>query len=252
VVLAAGRPMVCTLQWLSVLPQMPGLVICTSQQVYDQQVPNEDRRILITNGIDTSRFSSSSGRQHGQRVIRVCRPEKCAEYFWPAMFEVLEACPDASLTVVGGSPYQVGRIQSVGYRFDVETLLSESDIFAYAPRPHEGAFDLVVMEAMASGLPCVLSDVACVNEAVEHEITGFLVPYGDVKAFSSSLQALLNNLELRGSMGEQAANVAREKFDVRDRIPLYSLAYARAMEESILPSQAPAWRQKYLEWLTAR
>ena len=62
---------------------------------------------------------------------------------------------------------QFGRIQALGDRHDVAELLASADIFAYAPWPHEGTRDLVVLEAMATGLPCVVSDVPCVRESVD-------------------------------------------------------------------------------------
>lgn len=249
IVIAAGRPMVCTVHAQSRLPEMPGLVICTSQHVYDRQEFNRDRRVLITNGIDMTDIPPTARRSGHTEIIRVCRPVKCAEYFWPAVFQVLAACPEAELTVVGGPAYQAGRIESLGYRLDVVQLMARADLFAYTPTPTAGSFDLVVLEAMASGLPCVMSDVPCVNEAVEHEVTGLLTPFEDVSAFVTCLQRLVRDRELREAMGQRAAEVARQRFEVRDRMPLYSAAYDRAASEAILPSERPMWRQKYLEWL---
>jgi glycosyltransferase involved in cell wall biosynthesis/tetratricopeptide (TPR) repeat protein len=242
-VLNAGRPMVCTLHWCDPLPPMPGPVICVAQHVYDLQEQNRDRRLLIRNGIDTTRFRPSERRSERARIIRVCRPDKCAEYFWPAVHQVLNACPEAELTVVGGFPYQADRVRSLGDRFDVPELLAGADLFAYTPRPEGGAMDLCVLEAMASGLPCVLSDVACVNEAVEHEVTGLLTPYEDLEAFATGLERLTRDRELREAMGARAAQVARERFEVRDRIPLYTAAYEQALDEALLPTQQQAWQE---------
>jgi hypothetical protein len=122
--------------------------------------------------------------------------------------------------------------------------------------PYQGAFvpwatslDLVVLEAMASGLACALSDADCVNETVEHATTGLLTPFEDVAAFAASVERLVHDRELREYLGQQAAQVARERFDVRNRMPLYSAACERAIHEAILPFQLPTWRQLFLEWL---
>jgi glycosyltransferase involved in cell wall biosynthesis len=243
-VLDAGRPMVSTLHWASELPQIPGLVICVAQHVYDHQEANHDRLLLIPNGIDTTRFKPAKRRGKRTQIIRVCRPDKCADYFWPAVYQVLDACPEVDVTLVGGPVYEGGRIRALGYRHDVDQLLAKADLFAYAPKPWEGAMDLVVLEAMASGLPCVLSDVACVREAIEHEVTGLLTPYEDVPAFTESLSRLVRDRDLRRTMGERAAKIARERFDVRDRMPLYSAAYRRALDEALLPSQQAEWRER--------
>jgi glycosyltransferase involved in cell wall biosynthesis len=245
-VVEASKPMVCTLQWLSELPPLPGPVICASQHVGDLQRNNRDRLMVVTNGIDTELFSPNPHPSDRVRIIRVCRPAKCDDYFWPAIMQVFEACPEADLTVVGGPPFSSTRVRGLGYRNDVHLLLRAADLFAYAPRPREGAFDLVLLEAMASGLPCVVTDVPCVSEGVEDELTGVLVPHGDVHAFASALIRLVRDAGLRRRMGETAVQAARSKFDIRDRIPLYEAAYERAYAEQTLPSERGLWRHQIL------
>lgn len=242
-VLTAGRPMVCTLHWQSTLPEIPGLVICVAQHVFDRQEQNRDRRVLILNGIDTTRFRPRHAPLDGPkqqragpvRILRVCRPDKCADYFWPALLRVMDACPETELTLAGGAAYEAPRVHGLGYRLDIDQLLRQADLFAYTPQPWAGALDLVVLEAMASGLPCVLSDVPCVNEIVEHEVTGLLTPYEDVAAFAAGIKRLVQDTELRETLGRRSVEVARERFEVRDRMPLYSAAYERAFDKDLLP-----------------
>jgi glycosyltransferase involved in cell wall biosynthesis len=229
---AAGVPLVFTVHGLNVLPALPGLIICTSQRVHDLQENNLDRRILITNGVDTARFSPRP-RRAGKRVsiIRVCRPVRCAEYFWPAIGAVLHECPKTDLVTVGGPAFTVGRTRALGDRFDVPELLAGADIFAYAPFPNEGTRDLVVLEAMASGLACVLSDVPCVRESVEHGVTGLLTPFGDPQAFAAAVIRLVREPQLRQVLGERAAQVARERLDMRPKVAAYEAAYGRALDQ---------------------
>src|SRR5262249_60057325 len=121
----------------------------------------------------------------------------------------LAACPDAEVKLVGGTAYRLGRIESLGDRHDVAEQLAQADIFAYAPWPHEGTRDLVVLEAMASGLACVLSDVPCVRESVEDSVSGLLTPFGDAGAFADWLVELVREGALRRALGQRAAPVAR-------------------------------------------
>jgi glycosyltransferase involved in cell wall biosynthesis len=223
---ACTKPLVFTLHGLARLPRLPGPVLCTSQRTFDLQEPNRDRRILIPNGVDTRAFHPPSSRRNGPvRILRVCRPVRCAEYFWPAIYEVLAACPDIEVQLVGGPAFRLGRIESLGDRHDVAELLRGADLFAYAPWPHEGTRDLVVLEALASGLPCVVSDVSCVRESVEHEVTGLLTPFGDAAAFAEAVIRLVRDRDLRTAMGQRAARRAREHFDIRQRLPLYEATY---------------------------
>jgi glycosyltransferase involved in cell wall biosynthesis len=240
--LDAGRPLVFTLHGLSLLPRLPGPVICTSKRAFDLQKHNRDRLFLIPNAVDTTVFRPPAQRRQGPpRIIRVCRPIRSAEYFWPAVFGALEACPEAEVRIVGGPCYGHGRIQGVGDRDDVAEQLAAADVFAYAPWPHEGTLDLVVLEAMACGLPCVVSDVPCVHDSVEHEVTGLRTPFGDTKAFAEALIRLLRDRPLREAMGRRAVEVARERFDFRSRIPLYEAVYLQARtEETAVAAFQPA------------
>jgi glycosyltransferase involved in cell wall biosynthesis len=97
---------------------------------------------------------------------------------------------------------------------------------------------------MASRLACVLSDVACVNEAAEHEVTGLLTPYEDLEAFTASLARLVRDWELWEAMGARAAQVTQERFEVRERTPLYSAAYQQALDGALLPMQH-AWEERF-------
>jgi glycosyltransferase involved in cell wall biosynthesis len=226
---AAGRPLVFTLHGCFILPEVPGQVLCTSRRAYAIQQHNLDRRVLIPNGVDTERFRTGGRREDGRvRIIRVCRPIRCAEYFWAAVHLVLDACPDAELRVVGGAPFALERVESLGDRHDVPELLAQADIFAYVPWPHEGTRDLVVLEAMASGLACALSDVPCVRESVEHGVTGLLAPFGDAGAFADHLIRLVRDRELRETLGRRACRFVREHADMRRRAAQYEAAYARA------------------------
>jgi glycosyltransferase involved in cell wall biosynthesis len=230
---ATGKPLVFTLHGCAVLPELPGLVLCTSRRVFDLQQHNLRRRVLIQNGVDTERFRPPAERRPGPvRIIRVCRPIRCAEYFWPAIHQVLQTCPETEVKLVGGPPFRLGRIESLGDRHDVAEQLAQADIFAYAPWPHEGTRDLVVLEAMATGLACVLSDVPCVRESVEDGVTGLLTPFGDAGAFAARLIELVRQPDRRQALGQRAAGAARELLDMRRQVELYQTAYVRALAEA--------------------
>jgi LmbE family N-acetylglucosaminyl deacetylase len=122
---ATGKPLFFTLHGCSLLPELPGLVLSTSRRVHDLQEHNLKRRVLIQNGVDTERFRPPTQRRAGPvRIIRVCRPVRCAEYFWPAVHQVLQACPEAEVKLVGGTPFRLGRIESLGDRHDVAEQLA--------------------------------------------------------------------------------------------------------------------------------
>ena len=91
---------------------------------------------------------------------------------------------------------------------------SVADIFVL-PTLHD-PWGLVVNEAMAYGLPIVVTDRAgCAPDLVSDN--GFIVPAGDVDALRQALEQLLNDEELRKEMGDKS----------RQRIQPYDVAYAQ-------------------------
>ena len=70
----------------------------------------------------------------------------------------------------------------------------------------------IVLEAMAEGVPVVASRHAGIPEAVTHEETGLLVPPGDPEALAAALRRLIQDPDLRRSLGKRAREVAAERF----------------------------------------
>lgn len=84
---------------------------------------------------------------------------------------------------------------------------ADADIFCL-PSVHEG-FGMVVLEAMASGLPVVVSDQAGAADAVTHGEDGFVFPVNDEEALTEHLNALIGDPRLRREMGAAARKTAR-------------------------------------------
>jgi glycosyltransferase involved in cell wall biosynthesis len=238
---SAGLPVVTALQWQSVLPQIPAVTICSSAYTYRIQ-PHRERCVLIPNGVDLTPFRSDAVDRRPDTLepdtvvlTRVCRPPKCALYFWEAMRRVLSRYPQARLRIVGNPdpvPCPGERVEFLGIRRDVPALLAESDVFVYTPYPQVGSKDLAVMEAAAAGLPCVVSDVPATNESVFHGETGFLCPFGDVDDLVDKVSLLIEDVPRRAAMGRAAARVAREQFDGAQVARRYEAVYHTVLEAS--------------------
>jgi glycosyltransferase involved in cell wall biosynthesis len=90
-------------------------------------------------------------------------------------------------------------------------LYAQADIFAL---PTQGdVLPLVIMEAFASGLPVITTDVGAVREQVEDGVTGFLVPLGDADAIAEAILRLVRNPQLRHRMSAAARHAADQKFN---------------------------------------
>lgn len=92
-----------------------------------------------------------------------------------------------------------GTVRLLGRRTDVPDLLAAADLFVL-PSRFEG-LPLVVLEAMAAGLPVVATRIGGTDEAVEHGVTGLLVEPGDAGALAEAVHALLANPARARAMG---------------------------------------------------
>jgi|GEM_PF-2150874 len=102
-------------------------------------------------------------------------------------------------------------LQEMGKSLDLEFLgwvphkelpeiYEEADIFVLPS--YSEALGMVIMEAMASGLPVIATKTSGAEYLVEHGKTGYLVPIGDVDELKNKIKILLENSDLRKKMGE--------------------------------------------------
>ncbi len=106
-----------------------------------------------------------------------------------------------------------GGVRFLGMRTDVEELYGGFDLFAL-PSFREG-FPRAAMEAAASGLPIVATNIRGCRQVVEDGVTGVLVPVGDSDALAGELRRLGEDNDTRATMGERAYLRARSHFDER-------------------------------------
>lgn len=92
---------------------------------------------------------------------------------------------------------------------NIEAMLLASSVFAFSSR-FEG-FGMVLIEAMACGVPCVSFDCPCgPSSIIKNDDDGFLVSNGDIDTFAEKLLELIQNDEKRKLMGRAAKeNVQR-------------------------------------------
>ncbi|CCU83470.1 putative Phosphatidylinositol N-acetylglucosaminyltransferase [Mesotoga infera] len=122
------------------------------------------------------------------------------------------------------------RVIFLGIRRDIPKLLGESDIFVMSS-DWEG-FSIALIEALASGIPIVATDVGGNAEIIENGVSGLLTKPGDEDDFAEKITRLIENQDLRCKFSEKAS----------ERSSLFSIenAAARHIEvyESIMDSRA--------------
>jgi len=151
---------------------------------------------------------------------------------WPT---VLETHPNAQLLIVGDGPERkslqnrAGELNCshsicfAGRRDDVPNLLAAMDIFVF-PSHYEG-LPGALLEAMIAGLPIVTTPVDGNSELVEDGVTGLFVPPNNSQALANQLLNLLSNPELRGTLGANAAEFAKDEFAIMTMISEFESVY---------------------------
>lgn len=194
--------------------------ICNSTALMDHMssicgVP----KLLITtipNGVDTEFFRPPGTPPSAEPKIVLCVarfvPDKDHETLIHAFGMVVSRDPAAELWLVGDGYLQAsveefatrtlppGHLRILPGRLDLRPLLEQSRLLVLSSI-REGLPN-VVLEAMATALPVVATDVGGLSEVVEHNQTGLLVPERNPVALAEALLQLLSDEERCRGFGE--------------------------------------------------
>jgi len=199
--------------------------------------PGEYR--LLPNGVDTQLFSprgpALEGREQGEfHLLFVGRdePRKGLDVLLRALPLVRERRPDVRLLVVGSERRGeeekgvtwLGRLPDrripAAYR---------SARIMVSPALGGESFGIVLLEAMACGLPVVASDIPGYRTLIEDDAQGLLTPPGDAAALADSLVVLLNDEARRERMAKEALRKA-EEYSWHNLVEKVEEAYGKAVE----------------------
>lgn len=120
-------------------------------------------------------------------------------------------------------------IQWLGYRTDVRELLMKAHVVAFPSYYREGVPKSLI-EASAIGRPIVTTDSVGCRDVVEDGVNGFLVPVRDAAALADRLRILLNDKELRVSMGRKSREFAERDFSIDAVLKTHLAIYAKVNE----------------------
>ncbi len=178
-------------------------------------------------GIDTARFGAAADREAVRAGLGLSKDEPVVitvgEHIprknHAACVRAVAAVPGATLLLCGvGEQTETlqrlaeelgvtSRVRFLGFRGDVAALLAASDAFLF-PSRQEG-LPVSLMEAMAAGLPCVVSRVRGNADLITDGEGGFLYAPDDAAGLSDGLRKLLAAPALRAAMGARNRETAR-------------------------------------------
>jgi glycosyltransferase involved in cell wall biosynthesis len=207
------------------------------REALDLGLAPRGRTMVIENGIDLVPFASSDqtrlvrealgipleatvlccvGRLDGQKGIDILLEAICILEPERRTLRVWLVGDGPQRTVLEAQSRQLGleaSVQFLGFRRDVPNLLKASDIFVL-PSRYE-AMPMTILEAMAAGLPSVVTNVGDNAFLVEHGVTGFVTPLEDPVALAEALRQLLADPALCHRMGESARQRVEAYSDLR-------------------------------------
>jgi len=176
---------------------------------------------ILPRGLDTDLFSPIrrdpkfwrrfAFKRDGIRLLYVGRisREKDLDLLATAYQQLRELEMQIVLFMVGHGPYAKTLAASLpdviftGYLTGEElaTAYASADIFVFPSTTD--TFGNVVIEAQASGLPVIVSDLGGPKELVQHGVDGLVTKAYDVNSFASAIRFLVENPSLRAEMGRK-------------------------------------------------
>jgi glycosyltransferase involved in cell wall biosynthesis len=117
-----------------------------------------------------------------------------------------------------------GRLRILGVS-DPDVFFAAVDVFALAS--HLEGLPMTLLEASMHGVPSVATDVGAANEAIEHGVSGLLVPDRNVEALAAAIQRLATDTALLRRMGTGARERASAWFTESAMADGYEAVFAR-------------------------
>jgi glycosyltransferase involved in cell wall biosynthesis len=202
-----------------------------SRQIYLDLGWNPNKTIAIPNGIDLSRFHSSTETQRGTTALHVgCLSRLSPEKGLDLLITAVQSIPNATLTIVGkGKEAQRLRslmnnsanrqaltadrssnIQLLPHIPDPSSFYRSLDIFVLPSRTND-PFGLVAAEAMACGVPVVVTDACGIAGYLKNGTDAIVVKAGDADALRDGIERL-RDPAVRKRIGEEGKRTAETAF----------------------------------------
>jgi glycosyltransferase involved in cell wall biosynthesis len=189
--------------------------------------------IGVPNGVDTSIFKNLNIKRNEYLILFVSILDnhhkfKGLDFLLKAMIPLIHKNSKIKLMIVGEGElkkyYQkvaneIGinsHVLFVGAKSQSELvqLYNKAGVFVLPSIEIEG-FGIVAIEAMACGLPIIVSDIVGVSKEVKNEKTGIVVKPKDIKALSRSIEQITENRKVFNLYSKNGTKLVNEKYDWR-------------------------------------
>lgn len=246
----------CNMRWERQSFSMAGTIVAPSRKIVDELlsigVPSGKIQ-LIYNGVDLQEFlpgdvtRTSLGLPEDGAMALFCGDIRTPRKNLDSVLKAVAQLPGLRLAVVGAaerSPFpqmarELGiadRVHFAGYRTDVAKFMQACDLFVFPSRYEAGT--LVLIEALASGLPVVTARTAGGCEIMGQDCGTVLEDPDDVPALAAAIGSFISNDEQR-ARAARAARATAEQYGWRQMAAQY-LALLEATVPSLSTPHATA------------
>jgi glycosyltransferase involved in cell wall biosynthesis len=192
---------------------------------------------IIPMGVDQQRFHKKNQISLGKScdvpiILSVGRlvERKGLKYLIRAMEQVIKAYPDARLLIGGDGPEKEHlmnesrrlnlekSVEFLGFisNEEIPKIYSSADIFVLPSIVTQSGdtegLGVVLLEAMASGVPVIGSEIGGITDIIEDGKTGLFVKAGDPDDLAKKILFILSNKDIRENLSREAMNLIDQKF----------------------------------------
>jgi glycosyltransferase involved in cell wall biosynthesis len=261
------HPFSCAIRWVAVtLPAVSILAVshAAAKRFRGLLLRFPGKHVSVTvlhNPVNAQQFRPDAGERECTRqtlglvegqfvfaMIGQLTPRKGQLEAVRAFRDVVKHVPEARLLLVGAPIFnndhrylkllkseveKLGLADSVlflGHRRDVRAMLGAAD--AVVINSKREPFALIALEALAAAKPVVAASVDGIPELIEHEMTGFLFPAGDLSALSSAMLRLTAEPETCRRLSEQGRALVETHFTCDQYIQAVKLLYSVTLGHS--------------------
>lgn len=197
---------------------------------------------IIPNGVDLSKFTKqvkSSKKTNSILYIGRLEKRKGVKYLLKAFKAIQAECPDVELLIAGDGPdagklkqfvttNRISKVRFLGYVTEQKklSLMSHASLFC-SPALYGESFGIVLLEAMAMGLPIVAGDNPGYRAVMKETGQVSLVNPKDTTSFARGLKLMLTDITVRDTWQNWAESYVKQ-FDYKMIVDQYEKVYKTA------------------------
>jgi len=218
------------------------------QAIIDHLYVSESKITTVFNGVPENSFRQDAAIRGKMRLefgytdedivlvsICVLTKQKGISYLLDAVDEIVTAVPNAKILIVGGGDVEEelweksrglkcsASVQFAGWRSDVYEILASADAFVL-PSLWEG-LPMVLLEAMSTGLPILVTDVSDNSGVIKDGESGYVVPPADAGLLAKAAIKLLSDKNKMRAFGAASLDRYSSFFSVGKMLAGYEAIY---------------------------